>query len=112
MTVAMMLPGSLPMVNLFRRVTLAQADRALLLAGLLGAYLAIWALFGVVAYLGDAALHAALAEAPAWLAALVAPAVALAAGVYQFTPLKHACLEACRSPFGLLVGHWSGRSPR
>ena len=28
------------------------------------------------------------------------------AGVYQFTPLKHACLSQCRSPFGFLLNHW------
>jgi predicted metal-binding membrane protein len=28
------------------------------------------------------------------------------AGVYQFTPMKHACLRRCQSPFGFLMSHW------
>jgi predicted metal-binding membrane protein len=30
----------------------------------------------------------------------------LVAGVYQWTPLKHACLRACQSPVGFLIGRW------
>jgi predicted metal-binding membrane protein len=30
----------------------------------------------------------------------------LVAGVYQWTPLKHACLRACQSPLGFLIGRW------
>ena len=32
-------------------------------------------------------------------------AVIIAAGVYQFTPLKNACLRACRSPLGFVMTH-------
>jgi len=30
----------------------------------------------------------------------------MAAGVYQFTPFKRACLNACRSPAEFLTRHW------
>jgi len=30
----------------------------------------------------------------------------LAAGIYQFTPLKSRCLTVCQSPLGFLMGHW------
>ena len=33
-------------------------------------------------------------------------ALLIIAGVFQFTPLKHACLRACRSPLGFLVTDW------
>jgi predicted metal-binding membrane protein len=33
-------------------------------------------------------------------------AILLAAGVFQLSPLKQACLRACRSPLGFLLGHW------
>jgi predicted metal-binding membrane protein len=111
MTIAMMLPGSLPMVNLFRRFVATRPDGRALLARLLVGYLAVWAAFGVAAYLADAGLHAAVARVGGggeWIAA----AVVLAAGVYQFTPLKQACLEQCRSPYSFLVPNWSGRRPR
>ena len=66
MTVAMMLPGSLPLVNLFRRMILDRPERGRLLARLLLGYLAVWGLFGLVAYLADVGLHALVAwSAPA-----------------------------------------------
>lgn len=108
MTIAMMLPSSLPLVNLFRRMVDGRPDATGLLARLLAGYVVVWSAFGLVAYVGDAVLHAAVAAVPgaAWV---VAPAVALAAGAYQFTPLKHACLEQCRSPYSFLVAHWHGQ---
>jgi hypothetical protein len=33
-------------------------------------------------------------------------AILLAAGAFQLSPLKQACLRACRSPLGFLLGHW------
>ena len=30
----------------------------------------------------------------------------LAAGLYQFTPLKQACLRLCWSPLDLIANHW------
>ena len=32
--------------------------------------------------------------------------ILLAAGVYQLTPFKGACLAQCRSPLGFLMTHW------
>jgi predicted metal-binding membrane protein len=32
----------------------------------------------------------------------------LAAGLYQFTPLKYRCLDKCRSPLSFIIGHWRG----
>src|SRR5262245_49896510 len=89
MTIAMMLPSSLPLVNLFGRASAARDNRGWLLAALLAGYLAVWAGFGLAAFALDAALHSWLAASPS-LAWLVAPAVVLAAGAYQFTPLRHA----------------------
>ena len=34
------------------------------------------------------------------------------AGVYQFTPLKHLCLDKCRSPFSFVAARWRGDRPR
>ena len=58
MTVAMMLPTILPLLAIFVRVTSDKSDRALLLTLVIGGYLAIWTLFGVVAHVADMALHA------------------------------------------------------
>ena len=111
MTVAMMLPSSMPLVNLFRRFVLHRPDgpRLLWLLGL--GYLGVWTYFGLLTYLGDGLLHAAVASLPALQAAPVriAAAILLLAGAYQFTPLKTMCLEKCRSPYAFLVSHWSGK---
>jgi len=37
---------------------------------------------------------------------LVSGGLLLAAGVFQWTPLKHACLRGCRSPLSFLMGEW------
>ena len=38
----------------------------------------------------------------------VTAALLLAAGIYQWTPLKHACLRTCQSPVNFLIGRWRG----
>ena len=107
MSVAMMLPSSLPLVTVFLTVTRrAWSLVTLLVAG----YLSIWALFGLAAFLADAGLHALLDARP-WLterADLIPAGVLLTAGLFQFSPLKYACLKECRSPVGFVVQHWSG----
>jgi predicted metal-binding membrane protein len=66
-------------------------------------YLALWAATGIPVYLGSLLVEAA---APAGLVAHGVAAVLLAAGLFQFSPLKQRCLRACRSPLGFLLGHW------
>lgn len=111
MIVAMMLPSSLPLLNLFRRLAAGRPDGARLITGLLLGYLAVWTLFGMVVYRADTLVHAAIAQIPNLSAAStwIAAGVVAVAGVYQFTPLKHMCLEKCRSPYSFLVEHWRGR---
>lgn len=47
-------------------------------------------------------LRGLASSTPAWLGGLLL----LAAGLYQFTPLKDACLSRCRSPLGFLLTEW------
>jgi predicted metal-binding membrane protein len=114
MTVAMMLPTSLPLVSMFRRMTGRRQDSVLLVGLLIAGYLAIWAIFGLLAHLGDAALHASVNRWH-WLddnTHLIAGATILLAGVYQFTPLKYMCLDKCRSPMSFITEHWHGSRER
>lgn len=113
MIVAMMLPSSLPLVNLFHRFVIMRPDRARLLLLLGAGYLAVWTVFGVAAYAADIGIHEAVGANEPLRAASGAiwSATLLLAGVYQFTPLKTMCLEKCRSPYSFLVEHWSGRQP-
>jgi predicted metal-binding membrane protein len=111
MTVAMMLPSSLPLVNLFRRFVAHRADGGRLVLLVLIGYLGVWGYFGALAYLGDGALHklAGLLWPRPEDAPPIAALIVLVAGLYQFTPLKQMCLDKCRSPYSFLVQHWRGK---
>jgi predicted metal-binding membrane protein len=111
MVIAMMLPGSLPLINLFSRMVAGRAGGAGLVAWLILGYLGVWAVFGTAAFRGDAYLHAAVARVPAIADASqwIGVAILLLAGVYQATPLKDMCLTKCRSPYLFLAEHWRGK---
>jgi predicted metal-binding membrane protein len=114
MTVAMMLPTSLPLVLLFRTITQKRRDGTLLLTLLLSGYLAVWLAFGAVAHVADFGIHRTLESTP-WLHErtwLLTATPLLLAGAYQFTPLKYFCLDKCRSPYSFVVEHWQGGSAR
>lgn len=113
MTIAMMLPTTLPLLDAFRRMTALRDDRGTLLALVVGSYLATWLAFGVAVHLFDFALHEAF-EHFAWLQArpwIFGAAPLIVAGAFQFSALKHRCLERCRAPVGFVVEHWRGGSP-
>jgi predicted metal-binding membrane protein len=108
MTVAMMLPSSLPLMNLFRHANWANRGSRLATGGFLAGYLVVWTAFALAALLGDALIHR-LVDAWPWLAGrpwLIAGATLIVAGGFQFTPLKERCLAACRSPFAFFVRHY------
>lgn len=110
MIIAMMLPTSLPLLEMFHRMTRQRKDCAQLVCLVMAGYLLVWTLFGVVTVLGDSVLHTAM-ERSAWLAAhawLIGVGIFAVAGVYQFTPLKYYCLDKCRSPLSFLMTHWQG----
>lgn len=113
MMAAMMTPGAAPFVMLYEQVR-NRAERtgqgsALASPGLLVAgYLAAWLCFSVVA----TSLHwllqqRGLISGTAWSQSRwLSAAVLAAAGAYQFTPLKHACLSHCRAPVQFMSRHW------
>lgn len=105
MMAAMMLPSAAPMVLLHRRALAGSAppSRDARTALFVAPYLLVWAAMGVLVWIVSTAV-APLMPMPARPAAV--GAVLLAAGVYQFTPLKAACLHACRSPMDFLLTHW------
>lgn len=110
MTVAMMLPTSLPLVALFHSFVRTRPDQLRLVALLVLGYLAVWTLFGAAVHLADRALHEAV-ERVGWLDAnawSIAAATIGLAGVYQFTPLKYHCLKKCRSPLSFIMERWRG----
>src|SRR5919108_1825569 len=110
MIVAMMLPTSLPLVALFHSFVRERPNRGLLTTLVVVGYLSVWALFGLVAHVGDRFVHETV-EQSAWLEAnawMIGAGTVLLAGVYQFTALKHKCLDKCRSPLSFVMQHWHG----
>jgi predicted metal-binding membrane protein len=98
MMIAMMLPSAMPMVMLAARGTLALS---------LG-YISAWAVFSVAATALQWALGKMLIINPMMEAssATVGAVFLLVAGIYQWTPLKHACLTTCQSPMAFVTRHW------
>lgn len=111
MMVAMMLPGAAPVLLLYARVNRQDRDAPapVLSTAVFGAgYLLAWGGFSVAATALQWGLEQARLLSPMmqtthrWLGA----GLLLAAGAWQFTPIKRACLRHCRTPLGFLTGHW------
>lgn len=105
MMAAMMLPSSAPMFLLYRlsagEGTLGELRTLLFGAG----DLLVWAVVGALVLVAQRVLDATLNPE---LRPFGVAAVLLAAGAYQFTPLKATCLRACQTPADFLVRHWKG----
>jgi len=112
MMVAMMLPTALPMLVTYARLRSAEPNAVRLtadVAAFVAGYVAAWSAFGLVATAFQALLtdYAYLSPMTMKLgSALVAGAILVAAGIYQWLPWKDACLGRCRSPIGFLMTAW------
>ena len=111
MMVAMMTPTSLPMLRMFRTMQRNRARRGLGFSSwafLLAGYLAAWTLFSALATVGQKYLHDWLLLTPMMESRshLFSGALIVAAGLYQWTPWKDACLNQCRSPMQFLMARW------
>lgn len=111
MMVAMMFPTAAPMIVMFNTIAKGKRDRGQAFVptwAFVGAYLVVWVIFGVVAYL--AALGAQqLGHESMWLtrhAGQIGGVMLIIAGAYQLTPLKRICLSKCRSPFQFILNAW------
>jgi predicted metal-binding membrane protein len=101
MMAAMMLPSTAPAVLMF-----ARARRGVQVWAFVFGYLVAWTVYGLAAY---AVYRGIRAAAPSFLAwdgdgPWVAGGALAAAGLYQLTPFKTACLRHCRSPLHFLLG--------
>lgn len=111
MMVAMMVPSATPLVLLFAAVNRKRQERAdpVVPTGifLLG-YLLAWTGYSVLATLAQWGLHAAALLSPSMASSspVLGGSLLIVAGVFQWTPLKQACLRHCRSPLGFLTSAW------
>ncbi|MGH6782035.1 MAG: DUF2182 domain-containing protein, partial [Sphingomonadaceae bacterium] len=110
MMIGMMTPSAAAMILLYARVgrhALAQG-RPLAATGWFAAgYLLAWSGFALFATIAQWALERAALLSPMMASAspLLGGALLVAAGVYQWTPLKYACLSQCQSPMMFIQRH-------
>ena len=112
MMVAMMVPTAAPMTLMYAAVARKAAAQHNPLAPtfvFVGGYIAMWGVFSLVATVAQHALDQAALLSPmmASRGRMFGAALLIAAGVYQFTPLKNACLRNCRAPAHFLSRYWS-----
>src|SRR6185437_9129376 len=111
MMAAMMVPGASPMVTAFATINSRRRERSAPYVStpvfLLG-YLLAWAGFSLAAtglqwLLQTIGLLTTMMQSASiyWSAVLF-----LAAGLYQFSPLKERCLTYCRSTEGFILSEW------
>jgi predicted metal-binding membrane protein len=111
MMVAMMLPSATPTILLFAAVSRRrrlQGQPAVPVAVFTLGYLLVWTLYATAAAAAQWQLHrlALLSPAMASASPLLGGGLLVAAGIYQWTPLKQACLSHCRSPLGFFSAEW------
>ena len=115
MMTAMMLPSASPMILLHAKVAGDASARAGAptssrpTAAFLAGYLLMWGAFSVLAAAMQWLVEAAGVLSPMMMNStndLFAGLVLLYAGVYELTPIKHACLRHCRGPLQFLSQHW------
>jgi predicted metal-binding membrane protein len=116
MMVAMMLPSAAPMILLFASINRARRERAsptVPTAIFAAGYLLIWIGFSAVAALSQAGLHQAALLSPsmATTSPVLGGVLLVVAGLYQWMPLKSACLGHCRSPVHFLGTEWREGRP-
>jgi predicted metal-binding membrane protein len=113
MMAAMMFPAAAPMLLFFQKVASRRTGqgRAFVPTWIFAAgYLLVWTGIGAATWVlirltSDLAGRLADASRETW-APLTLGAVLVVAGLYQFTPLKGACLRQCQSPMGFVLTHW------
>ena len=112
MTLAMMLPSAAPMIFTYAEIadTAARKGERVVSPFVLAAgYMAVWLGFVAAATLVqvDLARLMLLNAGMASASELFSGAIFIAAGAYQFTALKHACLTQCQRPFPFFFANWA-----
>ncbi len=112
MMAGMMVPTAMPMTLIYAAVARKAKGQGTVLAPtgtFVSGYVAVWTLFSLVATIAQWGFDRAALLSPMMVATSPALGAALliAAGAYQLTPAKAACLRHCRSPVHFIAQHWS-----
>ena len=115
MMVAMMVPTAGPVILLFAEINRRRGQKQGPFAAtgqFLCGYLTAWTAFSAIASLAQWGLLTAALVSPMMEATskMLAAGLLLVAGLFQFSPLKFACLAHCRSPIGFIATEWRSDS--
>ena len=111
MMFAMMLPSVTPTVLIFGRVREKREAAGRIFAptgAFVAGYLFVWVGFSLIATLTNWSMHTGgmMSSMMGKVSAQTGGVLLIAAGLFQWTRLKNACLEHCRSPMSFLMQHW------
>ncbi len=115
MMVGMMLPSVTPMVLIYAAVARKSAAQGAPVAptgAFVFGYVAMWVTFSLFATLAQWGLDQAALLSPMMVSNSVGLGAFLliAAGFYQWLPIKKQCLRHCRSPALFIANHWRPRA--
>ena len=111
MMVGMMLPSVAPMILIYAAVAKKASKQETPVAPIgaftLG-YLTVWIVFSLFATIAQWGLDKAAMLSPMMVAKspYLGTGLLIAAGIYQWLPIKKSCLQHCRSPFHFISSHW------
>jgi predicted metal-binding membrane protein len=111
MMVAMMLPSAAPTILTFALVNRKrrEQERPYVPTGLFAmGYFLVWTVFSLAAAGLQWLLHGVALISPMMKSTspVFAGVLLIGAGIFQWSPAKHACLQHCRSPLQFLLGSW------
>jgi predicted metal-binding membrane protein len=111
MMLGMMLPSAAPMILTFATLNRTKRARGQSFAPtsvFAVGYVIVWGAFSLSATMAQWALDriALLSPMMATTSPILGGTLLILAGLYQFTPMKQACLRNCRSPFAFVLNHW------
>jgi predicted metal-binding membrane protein len=111
MMVAMMVPTAAPMILMFATINRRRREQQRIFVTtvvFLAGYVVIWSGFAALATAAQWGLHAATLLSPMMVStnSMLGGSLLLAAGLFQWSSIKYACLTQCRTPMGFIMGEW------
>ena len=111
MMTAMMVPTASPMILIFARVNRnrKEQDKPYASTGIfLAGYVVVWSGFALGATAAQWGLSSLALLSPMMVStsAYLGGGLLIAAGLFQWSPIKYACLSKCRTPLGFIMAEW------
>jgi len=111
MMVGMMTPSAAPLILTFATINrrkFEQTGRMVSTFVFLSGYLLVWTTFSGVAASAQWGLHTVALLSPMMVSQspIFNGILLVAAGIYQWAPLKRTCLKHCQSPMSFIMSHW------